>query len=71
MSVRFNPGNGGFAGLTLTAASAATTGTNVAIGNTTQTTVGSAGAAAAIVTPLGYLVGYVGSTKIAIPYCNG
>jgi len=41
------------------------------IGSTTQTTVGAAGAAAAIPVPLGYLVAYVAGVKVAIPYCNG
>lgn len=40
-----------------------------AIGNGTQGTVGAAGGASALpATPLGYLLGYIGAQKIAIPY---
>jgi hypothetical protein len=43
----------------------------VCLGATVQTTVGAAGAASAQpALPLGYLVGYVGTTKVAIPYHN-
>jgi len=43
----------------------------LALGNTQQSTVGSAGGASSLpATPLGYLVGYIGTTKIAIPYYN-
>jgi hypothetical protein len=43
----------------------------LALGNSLQSTVGSAGAASALpANPLGYIVGYIGTTKIAIPYYN-
>lgn len=42
------------------------------LGNGTQTTVGANGAASAPpANPLGYLIAYLGSTKIVIPYYNG
>lgn len=41
------------------------------IGSTTATTVGAAGAASALPTaPLGYMVGYVGTTQVKVPYYN-
>ena len=41
----------------------------VTLGNGTSSTVGAAGAASALpATPLGYLVGYVGTTQVKIPY---
>ena len=41
------------------------------LGSTTQTTIGANGAASALTgNPLGYLIGYLGSTKIIIPYYN-
>lgn len=44
----------------------------IGLGGTTQTTVGANGAASALTAnPLGYLIAYKGSTKIAIPYYNG
>ena len=44
----------------------------LSIGSATQTTVGANGAASALTAnPLGYLYGYLGTTKIAIPYYNG
>lgn len=55
----------------LQGASAATT-TGLGLGNTQQATVGANGAASALTAnPLGYLVAYIGATKIAIPYYNG
>lgn len=41
-------------------------------GSAVQTTVGANGGASVLTAnPLGYLIGYIGSTKIAIPYYNG
>jgi hypothetical protein len=41
----------------------------VALGNGTATTVGAAGGASALpATPLGYLIGFVGTTQVKIPY---
>lgn len=43
----------------------------LALGNGTSTTVGAAGGAAALpATPLGYLVAFVGTTQVKIPYYN-
>ena len=62
---------GGLINLT-SAAAAASVSSGIALGGTTQTTVGSTGAASALpANPLGYLIAYAGSTKIAIPYYNG
>ena len=53
-----------------TAVTSASAGT-VSIGGTTATTVGAAGGASALpATPLGYLIGYVGTTQVKIPYYN-
>lgn len=59
--------------MNLTSAAAAASVTNgLAVGGTTQTTVGANGGASALTAlPLGYIQGYIGSTKIAIPYYNG
>ena len=52
--------------LTKTALAAAS---GVSLGGTTATTVGAAGGASALpATPLGYLIAYVGSTPVKIPY---
>ena len=41
------------------------------VGSTTATTVGAAGGASALpATPLGYIIGYVGTTQVKIPYYN-
>ena len=41
----------------------------VSLGSTTATTVGAAGGASALpATPLGYLIAYVGTTQVKIPY---
>ena len=54
--------------LTKTALAAAS---GVSLGGTTATTVGAAGGASALpATPLGYLIAYVGSTPVKIPYYN-
>lgn len=53
--------------------SSAATGTvgKTTIGGTTSTSVGAAGGAAALpATPLGYIVAYVGTTPVKIPYYN-
>ena len=51
---------------------AASVSAGVALGGSTQTTVGANGAASALTAnPLGYLIAYLGATKIAIPYYNG
>lgn len=51
---------------------AATTSGNLQLGREVETTVGAAGGASALpATPLGYVIGYLGSTKIKIPYYNG
>ena len=43
----------------------------VSLGSTTAATVGAAGAASALpATPLGYLIAYVGTTQVKIPYYN-
>ena len=43
----------------------------ISIGGTTATTVGAAGGASALpATPLGYIIGYVGTTQVKIPYYN-
>ena len=53
-------------------ATAASVAGGLAIGGNQQTTVGANGAASALTAnPLGYIAGYIGSTKIAIPYYNG
>ena len=71
MGARYNPASN-VGTLTLSGTSVATTGSLVAIGSTTQTTVGTNGAASALTAlPLGYIVGYIGTTKIALPYYNG
>jgi hypothetical protein len=45
---------------------------NFNFGSAIQATVGANGAASALTAnPLGYLIGYIGTTKIAIPYYNG
>lgn len=52
-----------------TAASA--TASHLQLGSTTQSTIGANGAASALTAnPLGYLIAYLGSTKIVIPYYN-
>jgi hypothetical protein len=58
--------------LYLTGAAASSAQGGLQLGGTTQTTVGANGAASAQpANPLGYLICYIGSTKIAIPYHNG
>lgn len=53
----------------LKAAATAQTGTTVALGNATQTTVGAAGGASGLpATPSGYLRFYIGATQYVIPY---
>lgn len=43
----------------------------ISIGGTTAITVGAAGGASALpATPLGYIIGYVGTTQVKIPYYN-
>lgn len=68
-------GASSFAGLVTipsTVTSAAGAGTDIVLGATTQTTVGSVGGASALpANPSGYLVFYKGTTKYAIPYFNG
>lgn len=50
---------------------ASTTASHLQLGSTTQSTIGANGAASALTAnPLGYLVAYLGSTKIIIPYYN-
>ena len=45
---------------------------NFNFGSAVQTTVGANGGASVLTAnPLGYLIGYIGTTKIAIPYYNG
>jgi len=54
-----------------TAAAASTTASQLQLGSTTQSTIGANGAASALTAnPLGYLIAYLGSTKIVIPYYN-
>lgn len=54
------------------AAAATAPSSGVALGGTTQTTVGATGAASALpANPLGYLIAFLGATKIAIPYYTG
>lgn len=51
---------------------ASTTAGQVQFGSTTQSTIGANGAASALTAnPLGYLIAYLGTTKIIIPYYNG
>lgn len=58
--------------LELRAAAAARASGRVGLGNSVQSTVGATGAAAALpAQPLGYLIAYIGGTKIAIPYYTG
>ena len=53
----------------LNSGAAATTGGLLELGNGTETTVGAAGGATALpATPLGYLMAYLGTQKIKIPY---
>lgn len=57
--------------LTLDSGAAATTAGNLQLGREVETTVGAAGGASALpATPLGYVIAYLGSTKIKIPYYN-
>jgi hypothetical protein len=57
--------------LELTAAATARGSGKVGIGSSTQTTVGASGVASTLpAAPLGYLIAYVGSIKVAIPYYN-
>jgi hypothetical protein len=58
---------------TLELNSAATaSGGNVRLGGSTQSTIGANGAASALTAnPLGYIIGYIGATKIVLPYYNG
>jgi hypothetical protein len=57
--------------LTLDSGAAATTAGNLQLGRTTDTLVGAAGGASALpATPLGYLIAYLGTTAIKIPYYN-
>jgi len=56
----------------LTQAAVAGSAGQAVLGATTQSTVGANGAASALTAnPLGYLVAYVGTAKVAIPYYNG
>lgn len=58
--------------LDINAAASTTTAGHLSLGSTTQTTIGANGAASALTAnPLGYLIHYIGSTKIVIPYYNG
>jgi hypothetical protein len=58
-------------GLRVVGVAAAGSGGDVVMGSTTQSTVGAAGGASAQpATPLGYLICYLGSTKIAVPFHN-
>lgn len=55
--------------LTLESGAAATTAGNLQLGREVETTVGAAGGASALpATPLGYVVAYLGATRIKIPY---
>ena len=57
--------------ITLDGGAAATSAGNLSIGRAVETSVGAAGGASALpATPLGYIVAYLGSTKIKIPYYN-
>lgn len=57
--------------LDLAGNAAATTGNQIQLGKEVEVTVGGAGGASALPgTPLGYIIGYLGSTKIKIPYYN-
>lgn len=49
----------------------AATASHLQLGSTTQSTIGANGAASALTAnPLGYLIAYLGTTKIVIPYYN-
>lgn len=65
-------GDGNFDGnVTVGAAATGVDSGKLALGSTTQTTVGAAGGASAQpATPLGYLIAYLGATPIKIPYHN-
>lgn len=53
----------------LTGAAISNGANTVTLGSTTASTVGAAGGASALpATPLGYLIGYVGTTQVKIPY---
>jgi hypothetical protein len=57
--------------LTLDSGAAATTAGNLQLGREVELTVGAAGGASALpATPLGYVVAYLGATRIKIPYYN-
>lgn len=57
--------------LTLDSSASATTAGYLQLGREVETTVGAAGGASALpATPLGYVIAYLGSTKIKIPYYN-
>jgi hypothetical protein len=57
--------------LYLTAAATNPGAGNVALGKSTATSIGAAGGASALpATPLGYLIAYVGTTQVKIPYYN-
>lgn len=61
-----------FGGLVNFQGAAAAVGSGLALGGTQQATVGATGAASALpANPLGYLIGFVGATKVAIPYYTG
>jgi hypothetical protein len=61
-----------FNGMVNITAAAAAVSSGLGISGAQQTTVGATGAASALpANPLGYIVGYVGATKIAVPYYNG
>jgi hypothetical protein len=57
--------------LTLDSGAAATTAGYLQLGREVETTVGAAGGASALpATPLGYVIAYLGTTKIKFPYYN-
>lgn len=61
-----------FNGMVNITAAAAAVSSGLGLSGTQETTVGATGAASALpANPLGYIVGFIGATKIAIPYYNG
>lgn len=57
--------------LNIAGTAASTTASQIQLGASTQSTIGANGAASALTAnPLGYLVAYLGTTKIVIPYYN-
>jgi len=60
------------AGMTFKGTPAAAASGYLNVGAATQATIGANGAASALTAnPLGYLIGYLGTTKIVVPYYNG